>query len=250
MPTSGSDVFYDFQLHSRASEDLLVRIVPTIQVIRPLPTGVDDPGLADLITMLDAAGGTITEVALPEGATRMISLRLALPEGVDGLRYSLRAMAISPDVQLKLESLPEQEVGQQSEQPDPGVGPFEFGFFDSHGESSFSTDIGHVSGVDGTLFLRQGTTDSVSMQMSFVDTSAGPIDYELSAEVQAPANGWSASVHPTTMNPIVVVDGGSVDSLFTVTAPASASTAIVEFSVTRQGTNSRRVVRFRLVTIP
>lgn len=256
-PTQNSQVFYDFELKSFANKDLILTITPIIQVILPLPAGVSDPGLANLLTVIDADGSPRADhlIALAEGQTKTISLRLNLPDQTNNLRYSLSVTAGAAGVSPVVESLPNQQVGQAGEQPDATVNVFEFSAIDS-GQGQFSTDTGGVGGVDGTLAVKQGTTITIVMRTGFVNIPAGITNsYQLTTtpSLQAPANGWSASVHPLTQNPLLIQSpGGSVDTLFNITAPAAANTAILQLMLTRQGvvTGNKRAVSYRLITTP
>lgn len=252
-PAQNTPVLYDFSLHSTASQGLNVTITPDIQIIPPLPPGVSDPGLGGLLAVLDADGTERPDrrIALAEGATKTISLRLDLPDQTNGVKYSLSVTAGAPGVASVVESLPDQQVGQAGEQPDATVSVFEFSSI-IDGQGSFSTDTGGVSGVDGTLTVKRGTTVTIDLDTAFTGIPVGTTNsYLLTATVLAPANGWSAAVNPTMQNPLSVNGpGGSTDSFFDITAPASANTATVQLMLTRQGaaTNNKRAVSYRLLT--
>jgi hypothetical protein len=253
-PTQNAPVYYDFDLESDASEDLTITLVPGINVIPPLPAGVTDPGLASLLEVIDSDGSVRGDhtIALAEGATKRISLRLNLPDQVDGLRYSLRVLASAPGVPSRIESLPDQQVGQAGEQPDATVTSFEYAST-VIGEAVFSTDTGGVAGVDGTLTVKQGTTVTIQMATTFVVPVGTTYSYQMTAPVQAPANGWSGQANDILENPLPVQGpGGSVDTYFDITAPASSSTGVVRLTLTRQGATSgnTKAVSYRLVTTP
>jgi hypothetical protein len=253
-PTQNVPILYNFDIKSFASQDLMVTITPTIQVIPPLPAGVSDPGLPNLIKVIDSDGTERgdRQVRLLEGATKTISLRLSLPDQTNGLKYSLSATASAPGVSPVVESLPDQQVGQAGEQPDPTVTNFEFSMV-AQGDATFSTDTGGVSGVDGTLKIRQGTMATIEMRTQFGNISAGTTEnYQLSAPVDTPASGWSASVNPITQNPLPVQGPGGLDMIyFDITAPGTATTTIVRLTLTRQGaaTNNKRIVAYRVQVI-
>jgi hypothetical protein len=250
-PAQNTQVFYDFELKSFASQDLTVTITPTIQAVLPLPSGIPDPVLSGLLAVLDADGTVRSDrrISLPEGTTKTISLRLNIPDRTTGIRYSLSVTASASGVTPVTESLPEQQVGQESEQPDPTISNFEYASV-VDGEGSFSTDTGGVSGVDGTLRIRQGTRATIEMRTQFSNIPTGTTNnYQLSAAVDAPSNGWSASVNDTMQNPLPVQGPGGLSLIyFDITAPGTSTTAIVRLRLTRQGvaTNNKRTVAYRL----
>lgn len=251
-PTQNASVDYDFELGSFASRDLTVTITPTVQVTPPLPAGVPDPGLAGRLSVIDADGSVrpTRQVSLAEGQSKVISVRLDLPNGTNGVRYSLNVVASAPGVTPVTESLPTQQVGQQGEQPDPTVANFEFASI-AAGDGSFSTETGGVSGVDGTLRVRQGTLATVEMRAQFTGIPAGTTNnYQLSGAIEGPANGWSVGVNPVMQNPQPVsAPGGLIPVFFDITAPGSTATAVVRLTLTRQGaaTGNTRSVAYRLV---
>ncbi len=251
-PTQNQAVFYDFSLHSTASQNLNVTITPDIQIIPPLPLGVNDPGLENFLTVLDSDGTERANrvIALAEGTTKLISLRLDLPNNINDTKYSVNVTASAPEISPVVRSLPDQQVGQEGEQPDATVTAFEFSAI-IDGDGSFSTDTGGVSGVDGTLTVKRGTTVTIELDTTFAGIPVGTTNnYQLAVAVQ-PTNGWSASVNPVMQNPLPSNGpGGSVDAYFDITAPSSTNTAIVRFTLTRQGltTNNKRTVSYRLLT--
>jgi hypothetical protein len=249
-PTANSQFFYDFQLTSTASEDLTVTIAPTIAVIPPLPDGVPDPGLPARLAVIDS--GTVREngqVFLAEGTTRTVSLRLSLPAGTNGVRYSLSATASAPGVATRTEILPEQQVGVAGETPDPTITNFDFNSV-AEGDAAFFPTTGGVSGVDGTIRVRQNTTATIEFGALFANIPSGTTNnYLISATIDSPAGGWSAAVNDINQNPLPVVGpGGPVTIFFDINAPFSATTAIMRLTLTRQGldTNNRRVVAYRV----
>ncbi|HYJ03870.1 MAG TPA: IPT/TIG domain-containing protein [Chthoniobacterales bacterium] len=251
-PVSNATFFYDFQLKSTASEDLTVTIAPTIAVILPLPSGVSDPGLPARLAVLDA-DGTVRgngQIALPEGTTKTVSLRLTLPTGVNGLKYSLSAAASAPDISSVEESLPDQQVGVAIEQPDPTITNFEFSSVPV-GDATFSTNTGGMSGVDGTLSVTKSSTATIEMNAVFANIPSGPPNkYNISAVIEAPVGGWSAALNSITANPLTVPSpGGPVTAFFDITAPGSAAQTILRLTLTRQGatTNNKRTVAYRLI---
>lgn len=251
-PTQNQAVFYDFSLHSTASQNLNVTITPDIQIIPPLPLGVNDPGLENFLTVLDSDGTERANrvIALAEGTTKLISLRLDLPNNINDTKYSVNVTASAPEISPVVRSLPDQQVGQEGEQPDATVTAFEFSAI-IDGDGSFSTDTGGVSGVDGTLTVKRGTTVTIELDTTFAGIPVGTTNnYQLAVAVQ-PTNGWSASVNPVMQNPLPSNGpGGSVDAYFDITAPSSTNTAIVRFTLTRQGltTNNKRTLSYRLLT--
>ena len=252
-PTQNIPILYDFDIKSIASQDLIVTISPTIQVLLPLPPGISDPGLPGLLDMLDADGTVRSDrrIQLPQGTTKTISLRLSLPAQTTGLRYSLSVTASAPGVSSVIESLPEQQVGQESEQPDPTITNFEFATV-VQGTASFSTDTGGISGIDGTLKIPLGTKATIEMRTQFSNIASGTTNnYLLSATVDAPANGWSASVDPVMPNPLPIHGpGGSAPTDFDITAPATSAAATVRLTLTNQGAikNNKRTVAYRLLS--
>jgi hypothetical protein len=107
--------------------------------------------------------------------------------------------------------------------------------------------------VDGTLTVKQGTTVTIQMATTFVVPVGTTYSYQMTAPVQAPANGWSGQANDILENPLPVQGpGGSVDTYFDITAPASSSTGVVRLTLTRQGATSgnTKAVSYRLVTTP
>ena len=250
-PTPGVQFFYDFELKSQASEDLNVIITPVIGVIPPLPAGVSDPGLPALLTVMEGTTERANgQIALAEGATKTVSLRLNLPAGTNGLRYSLTVSASALGVSPQVESLPPQQVGQAAEQPDPTITSFEFNSV-AGGDLAFSTDTGGITGVDGTVSVRQSNTGSIELRALFAGILTGlTANYAITAAVDAPAGGWTAKVGALTQNPLPVVGpGGAKSVFFDITAPATPATAILRLTLTHQGvaTNNKRSVAYRLV---
>jgi hypothetical protein len=251
-PTQNTPIVYNFELKSFASQNVIITITPNIQVIPPLPPGVSDPGLPDLLDVIDADGTVRPDhrISLATGATKKSSLRLNLPSNTTGLRYSLSVTARVPGLTPVIESLPEQQVGLESEQPDPTITSFEFASV-VQGNASFSTDTGGVSGIDGTLKVAQGTA-TIEMRTVFSNIPTGTTNsYVLSATVDAPANGWSASVNPVMQNPLLVhAPGANIPTDFDITAPGTAAAAVVRLTLTRQGVarNNKRTVAYRLLS--
>jgi hypothetical protein len=252
-PVSNATFFYDFQLKSAASEDLTVTITPTIAVILPLPSGVTDPGLPARLAVLDADGTVRSngQVALPEGTTKTVSLRLTLPAGVNGLKYSLSADASAPGVSSVASALPDQQVGQTTEQPDPTVTALQFSAV--FGNATFSTDTGGVSGVAGTLSVGSAATATLELRAEFANIPSGSTNhYQLSATLDSPANGWSATVDSSMENPLPMNGPGGINMIdFKVTAPTASTTTILRLTLTRQGasTNNKRTVAYRLIRL-
>lgn len=252
-PTQNLAVLYDFEVRSLASKDLTLTLLPTIKVIPPLPAGMTDPGLPSLLAAIDADGSVRSDFTIPlaEGTTKIISLRLNLPNQTNGLRYSLSVTATAPGVASAVESIPDQTVGVLGEQPDPTVSNFEYSSTPI-GQAVFSTDTGGVAGVDGTLTVKQGTTVTIIMKTLFV-VSAGTNNYQMS--VQPPANGWSAAVNNLLSNPLPIkAPGGPVDTYFDITAPSAtapspSNSAVVKLMLTRLGvtTSNKKSVSYRLV---
>lgn len=253
-PAQNTQVLYDFELNSFASENLTVTLNPVVQVIPPLPAGVPDPGLAGTVAVLDADGTERgnRQVALAEGATKTVSVRVSLPNGTNGLRYSLSVAASAPGITPVNESIPSQQVGQAGEQPDATVTTFEASGFVS-GVGSVSSDTGGVSGVDGTLNVRRNTTAIVDMRTEFAIANGVTNTYDLSAEVESPANGWTAAPNSTMPDPVSVTGPGApMSTFFDLHAPDSTATAVVRLTLTRGagGSGNTRSVRYRLVATP
>lgn len=254
-PTANTQFFYDFELKSAASKDLTVNITPTISIIPPLPAGVPDPQLGTRIVLLDS-DGTVREngqISLPEGATKTVSLRLTLPTGTNGVRYNLSATATATGVADRVESLPPQQVGQASEQPDSTITAFEFSS-SIDGRATFATSTGGVLGVDGTLAFAGGQTGVIDVRAMFANIPVGTTNnYAISAAIEGPANGWSTKVNETMQNPQPVPGpGGAVAIFFDVTAPSTPAQAVLRLTLTRQGavTNNKRSVAYRLILRP
>jgi len=249
-PTANAPFFYDFSLVSTASEDLTVTITPTIEVILPLPGGVADPGLPALLDVIDA-GGTVRpdrQISLLEGATKTISLRLRLPVGVNGLRYSLSAVASAPGITSVAESLPNQQVGLASETPDPTITGFEFSSI-VVGDAIFTPNTTGVGGFDGTFSVRQSTRATVRVRAIFANIPVGITNnYDISMSIDSPAGGWSTALNVSTGTPIPVASAGPVPILVDINAPGSAATAMLHLTLTRQGltVNNKRTVTYRL----
>ncbi len=249
-PTAGVQFFYDFDLKSSASENLTVTIVPTIAATTPLPGGV--PPLQTLIAVLDSDGTVRADgqIALAEGATKTISLRLSVPAGTNGVQYNLSASATAPGVPNVLESLPLQTVGQATEQPDSTITNFEF-LAPADSKSVFSTATGGVAGVDGTISVFASQTSSIETRATFGNIAQGATNqYDLTAVIVAPANGWSTKINDITLAlQTVPGPGGTVALFFDITAPATPAQAIVRFTLTRRGlaTNNKRSIAYRLI---
>lgn len=249
-PTAGAQFFYDFELRSQASEDLTVTIVPTIAVIQPLPPSVSDPGLPNLTTVLE--GQTVRangQISLPEGATKTVTLRVNLPAGTNNLRYSLSVAASAPGVTQRVETLQPQQVGLETEQPEPTITSFEFNQI-AQGDAAFVP--GGAGGVEGTVSVRQSTTAAIELRAQFTGIPSGTTNnYQVTAAIEAPAGGWSTAVHPNTQNPLPVLGPSGVRPVFfQITAPATPATAILRLTLTRQGqplTNNKRSIAYRLV---
>jgi hypothetical protein len=250
-PTANTQFFYDFDLKSTASEDLTVTITPTIAVILPLPAGVADPGLPARLAVLDSDDTVRNDgrVSLLEGTSKRVSLSLSLPVGVNGLRYSLSALASAPGITSVQESVPNQQVGVAGETPDPTITNFDFASVVTG--AVFSPTTGGISGVDGTISVPRSTTGTIEVRAVFAGIPPGTTNnYQVSATVEAPAGGWSAAVNGATPNPQPVLGpGGPVSIFFDITAPGSAATAILRLTLTHVGlaTNNKRSVAYRLI---
>jgi hypothetical protein len=249
-PAANAQFFYDFVLTSIASENLTVTITPTIAVIPPLPGGVTDPGLPTLLDVLDS-DGTVRpdrQISLLEGATKTISLRLRLPSGVNGLQYSLGAVASAPGIASVAESLPNQQVGLAGETPDPTITGFEF-FSIVVGDAIFAPNSTGVGDFDGTFSIRQSTTATVRIRAVFANIPAGTTNnYDISMAIDSPAGGWSAALNANTATPVPVASAGPAPISVDVTAPGTAATTTLRLTLTRRGlaTNNRRTVAYRL----
>jgi hypothetical protein len=247
-PATGEN-FYDFELRSFASENLEVTVSPTIAVIQPLPGGVVDPILPSRIVLIDADSTVKADnkVMLLEGATKTVRLRLTLPNNVPGLKYSLTASATAPGVAPLEEPLPNQQVGQASEQPDSTVTSFNFStMLNSNGSHSSST--GGVSGVDGTISVKPGLKATFELDATFAIPAGPAKQYQLSATVDSPATGWTAATQGME-NPLSVSSSGIIPIDYGVTAPASAPPTVLRLTITRLGvaTNNKRTVAYRLL---
>lgn len=250
-PTANANFFYDFELKSSASQDLTVTITPTVAVIPPLP-GIPDPQLQTRISVLDS-DGTVRpngQVELAEGATKTISLRLSLPAGTNAVRYNLSATATAAGVSTQQESLPPQQVGQASEQPDSTITSFEAlkGI-----DNKAKVEPGGVEGVDGTIKVSPGQTGIIDVRAMFANITAGITNnYQISAVIEGPASGWSTKVNDTVQNPLPVVGPGGAQSIFfDITAPSSPAQATLRWTLTRQGavTNNKRSIAYRLLLL-
>ncbi len=251
-PTANAQFFYDFELKSTASQDLTVTLTPTVTIIPPLPAGVPDPQLQTRIAVLDSDGTVRAngQVSLPEGATKTVSLRLSLPTGTNGVRYNLSATATAPGVADRVESLPAQQVGQASEQPDSTITSFEFSS-SIDGRATFNPDPGGVTGADGTIAVAPGQTGVIDVRAMFANIPVGTTNnYAITAAIEGTANGWSTKVNETMQNPQPVPGpGGAVAMFFDITAPSTPAQAVLRLTLTRQGavTNNKRSVAYRLI---
>jgi hypothetical protein len=253
-PTQNVPVDYNFELNSFASEDLTVTITPTIEVIPPLPVGASDPGLQRLLKVIDSDGTERgdRQIRLPEGSTKNIRLRLNLPDRTNGLKYSLSVEASARGVSPVIESLPEQQVGQAGEQPDPTVANFEFSAV-IDGNATFSTDTGGMSGVDGTITVQPDSAALIEMRTQFVGIPAGTTNnYQISASVDPTDSGWTAAVNDVTQNPLQIHGPGGTEIYFDITAPSTSTTTVLQLTLTRQGatTDNKRSVAYRLQLSP
>jgi hypothetical protein len=249
-PTQNADFFYDFDLVSMASEDLIVTITPTIAVLLPLPGGVVDPNLPSLITVQE--NGVVRsnrQIALPEGSSKVVNLRLSLPNNVNNLRYSLSATASAPGVTQRVETLPPQQVGAASEQPDETIDSFDFVQVVS-GPATVSGDTGGVSGVEGTLTFTGTAQVIIEMLAAFSGIPPGPSNHYTISVALDPVGSWVAAVDPALPGPVEIFSpGGSTSVFYDITAPGSASTTIMSMTLTHVGllTNNKRTVAYRLV---
>jgi len=240
-PAQNAAINYDFQLRSFASEDLIVTLKPTIQVLQPTPQGVAAPQLTDRLTVLDQDGSEqpAGQIPLAEGTTKTISVRLNLPDGINGVRYNLTLEAGAPGVASVVEPVPPQQVGQESEQPDATVTNFEY-FQTIAGEAAFSADAGGVAGVDGALTIPHGTTATILMRATFAQ--GDDRRYQLNAAVGSPASGWTVVPNAAMQNPVSVdAPGGSIDIFFDITASATPAETSVRLTLTREGAASGNV---------
>lgn len=254
-PTENVQFFYDYDLKSTASQNLIVTLTPVAAIIPPLPPNVPDPQLQTRLSVLDSDGSVRAnnQVSLPEGATKTVSVRLSLPAGTNGVRYNLTTTASAPGVADQSEPLPPQQVGQATEQPDPTITSLQF-TSSIDGKSVFSSNTGGVSGVDGTISVNPGQTGIIDVRAAFANIPTGQTNnYQISAVIEAPANGWSAKVNETMQNPQPVPGpGGNVAIFFDITAPTAAAQGILRLTLTRQGiaTNNKRSVAYRLILRP
>jgi hypothetical protein len=252
-PTQNQQFFYDFKLISQTSQDLTVTITPDIAVVLPLPPGVSDPGLPGLLTLLDENGVEHPnhQVSLLSGDTKIVSLRLSIPDKTNNLKYTFGASASAPGIESVVETLPQQQVGAAVEQPDATITSFEF-FASDDANSEFSTDTGGIPGIDGTLKVVKGRKAIIELEAIFANIPNGMTNhYQITAEVSAPALGWSAVVDASMQNPLPEPGpGGASQIMFDVTAPNSTDTATLKLTLTRQETNqdNKRSVSYRLMT--
>jgi hypothetical protein len=252
-PLQNSPIIYHFQLRSFASEDLVTTITPVAHVIPPLPAGVTttDAQLLSLIKVLDTdmSERPTRQINLPEGATKLIHLQLSLPNSTDQLRYSLSATASAPGVTSVVESLPEQQVGHASEQPDPTISNLEF--FSVSGGSTFSPTA--PSGLDGTLSIPLNAAVTLRLRAQFVDIPATETHhYDCAVSVDTPANGWAAVRRPSMLNPLEIASPGGLKDVFAnITAPGTATNAVLRVVLTHAEatTSNKRTVAYRLQTI-
>jgi hypothetical protein len=251
-PAQNSQTFYNFELKSTASQPLVVTVTPTIQVILPLPAGVSDPNLPSRVMLIDSDNTEKPngQIALPEGATKNIKLRLTLPDQVNGLKFSVSASVSAAGITTVNEAVPNQQVGQLGEQPDPTVTNFD-NLKKIGGSGQVSTDTGGVAGVDGTIKVAAGTTATFQVRTQF-DFANGTNSYDLNAAVDNGASGWSAAIDPSMQDPLpVTAPGGLIQIKFKITAPNNATNDVVRLTLTRAGvsTNNKRSVAYRLTLL-
>lgn len=255
-PTQNSPIFYDFKLKSSASEDLTVTITPNIQVILPLPPGISDPGLDKLLKIFE--GNTEhpdRQILLPEKDGKIISLRLDIPDKTKDLRYSLSVTASAPGVSSVVRSLPNEQVGYKGEQPDTTVTKFDVSYVEPYPENgSYSSDAGGVSGVDGTITVKQGATLILAMETAFlIHGNTEDIKYSVTSPIQPSNSGWGVKLRNGQANPVIISDsGGPRFILFDITAPKSTNIATVQLMLTRENgptdIGNKRSVSYRLIT--
>jgi hypothetical protein len=110
---------------------------------------------------------------------------------------------------------------------------------------------GGVAGVDGTISVTPARTGIIDVRAMFAGITVGTTNnYQISAVVEAPANGWSAKVNDTMQNPQPVPGpGGAVAIFFDITSPSTPAQAVLRLTLTRQGaaTNNKRSVAYRLI---
>ena len=251
-PTKGAQFFYDFDLKSQASEDLTVTITPEIAVVQPLPGGMSDPDLPALVTLLDAdqSERPSSQVSLPEGTTKTISLRLNVPANSDGLKYSLKATASAPGVAPKVENLPPQQVGVAGELPDSTIEDFDFQDV-ADGDAEHTDDTGGKPDVEGTIKVKASSKAVIEMNVTYANIPLGQTKhYQVDAAVLDPVNGWSAIPNADMENPQTVPGPGGAASVFVdINAPGAATEAVLKMTLTRTDgiSNNKRSVAYRLI---
>jgi hypothetical protein len=251
-PTQNQSFFYDFDLKSQASEDLVVTITPDITVVLPTPGNIPAPNLLSMTTLLEGQTERPNhEISLASGATKTVSLRVDLPNNINNLKYNFGASASAPGITSAVETLPQQQVGAASEQPESTITSFEF-FASDDANSVFSTQTAGIPGIDGTLTVNKGTTAIIEIEANFAgipNQTTG--HYHIDREVTPQGLGWSAEVDESMSVPLNVPGpGGPVQIMFDVTAPNTADTATVKFTLTNTDKNkdNKRSVSYRLMT--
>jgi hypothetical protein len=146
----------------------------------------------------------------------------------------------------KVESLPQQQVGQATEQPDPTITTLEFNKF-AEGDAAF---VAGGVGVDGTISVKASTTAVAEFRAIFGNINVGTTNnYSIAAAIEGAAGGWTTRVDPVVQNPLPVSGpGGPLPVFVDITAPATPATATLRLTLTRQGlaTNNKRSVAYRL----
>lgn len=249
-PAQNQSIFYRFELKSFASQPLMVTITPTFKdASQPGAT----PDFSKFYKIIDSddtehADG---QVSLDTGATKIVRIRVDIPDKADGAKFSMSATASAPGVSSVVETLPDQQVGQPGEQPDQTISNFKYDSTTS-GSATLSTDTGGVSGVDGTLIVAKGTTATIEMRTEFDKKYLPPgvtTLYDLNATVDTPSGGWSTSVDSSMQNPLPITDQGGLVMLdYNVTAPQNDNKTILRLTLTRRGVtkDNKRSVAYRL----
>jgi hypothetical protein len=248
-PTPGQGIRYNFRLTSLANVDMAVTLAPVVQL-------VGAPGLdlvpSNAVTVHDEDGAARADRSIPlaQGQTKIVSVRLGqIPATTpNGTRYTVSVSASAPGVQTITENLPEQAVGQASEQPDPTITNLEFSSVQA-GNATFTP--GGAGGVDGTLVIPGGSTAVIALDATFANIAAGTQNrYTLSAEVTPVTAGWTARVNTISTPAFYDIPGPGAQRFpnFDIIVPTTGGPVLMRFTVTRSGaaTNNTRSVTYRV----
>lgn len=248
-PTPGQGIRYNFRLTSLANADLMVTLAPMIQVIGA--AGLDLlPGNAVTVHDDDGALRADRRIALTQGQTKTVSIRLAEIPAItpNGTRYTVSVSASAPGVQTITENLPEQVVGQASEQPDPTITNLEFSSVQA-GTATFTP--GGAGGVDGTLVIPGGSTAVIALDATFANIAVGTQNrYNLSAEVVPATAGWTARVNTVSTPAFYDIPGPGAQRFpnFDIIVPTTGGPVSMRLTITRSGAaaDNKRSVTYRV----